>query len=114
MHALPAFSVRPCYRWSLCIALINLLRAPPVGVLAALLQRVHACGGPPSHPYDIVAQKQRILGHTVYLADLECEDAGENGGVPAYKQQAKANGSADELPVMDTEAEKWPRKMWAF
>ncbi|KAJ8595087.1 hypothetical protein M405DRAFT_807826 [Rhizopogon salebrosus TDB-379] len=67
-------------------------------VLAALLQRVHACGGPPSHPYDIIAQKQRILGHTVYLADLECEDAGEN----------------DELPVMDTEAEKWPRKMWAF
>jgi hypothetical protein len=83
------------------------LRAPSIGVLVALLQRVRACAGLPSHPYHIVAQKQRIPGHTVYPTDLECEDTGKNGR-PAYKQRARANGSADEIPVMDTETEKWP------
>jgi hypothetical protein len=71
-------------------------------------QRVHACARLPSHPDDVVAQKQRIPGYTVYLADLGCEDAGKNGGVPASKQRSRANGSADEIPVMDTETEKWP------
>jgi hypothetical protein len=51
-------------------------------------QRVRACAGLPSHPDDIVAQKQHIPGHIVYLANLECEDAGKNGRVPAYKQRS--------------------------
>jgi hypothetical protein len=71
-------------------------------------QRVRACARLPSHPDDVVAQKQRIPGHTVYLADLESEDAGKNGRVPASKQRSRANGSADGIPVMDTEMEKSP------
>ncbi|KAJ8597547.1 hypothetical protein M405DRAFT_876830 [Rhizopogon salebrosus TDB-379] len=43
-------------------------------------------------------RKQRIPGHTVYLADLESEDAGKNGRVPASKQRSRANGSADGIP----------------
>jgi hypothetical protein len=69
-------------------------------------QRVRACAGLPSHLDDIVAQKQRIPGHTVYLAYLEWEDADKNGRVPAYKQRSRANGSADEIPVMDTKTGK--------
>jgi hypothetical protein len=34
-------------------------------------QRVRPFAGLPSHPDDMAAQKQRIPGHTVYLADLE-------------------------------------------
>jgi hypothetical protein len=69
---------------------------------------VRACARLPSHPDDVVAQKQRIPGHTVYRADLESEDAGKNGRVPASKQRSRANGSADGIPVMDTEMEKSP------
>jgi hypothetical protein len=69
---------------------------------------VRACARLPSHPDDVVAQKQRIPGHTVYLADLESEDAGKNGRVPASKQRSRANGSADGIPVMDIEMEKSP------
>jgi hypothetical protein len=42
----------------------------------------------------------------LHLADLECVDAAKNGRVPAYKQRSRANGSADEIPVMDTETEE--------
>jgi hypothetical protein len=71
-------------------------------------QRVRACARLPSHPDVVVAQKQRIPAHAVYLADLKCEDAVKNGKVPASKPRSRANGSTDEIPVMDTETEKWP------
>ncbi|KAJ8580171.1 hypothetical protein M405DRAFT_77204 [Rhizopogon salebrosus TDB-379] len=70
-------------------------------------QRVRPFAGLPSHPDDMAAQKQRIPGHTVYLVDLECEDASKNGRMPAYEQRSIANGTADDIPVMDTKTEKW-------
>ena len=47
-------------------------------------QHVHMCIA--KHPANTVTQKQRIMKHAVYLADLENVNVGQDSRMPDYKQ----------------------------
>ncbi|KAJ8580664.1 hypothetical protein M405DRAFT_886016 [Rhizopogon salebrosus TDB-379] len=58
-----------------------------------------------AEPHGISIVDQRLVEDACPFGIL---DAAKNGRVLAYKQQSRTDGSADEIPVMDTETEEWP------